>query len=307
MLISPDQRFVISNLGWVDRFAIWIYDAASDREAFLPLGDARYLSLFPCSVPDQFAVLHHYDGAEIRISIHSFDNPSDPLCTIERTAGLSAVRGDPAALGRAPRYYTAYFDPGHAGNFYLLHVEPDRPEIQVEPFEWYDNSYDKDYQGIVGVTELPSGNLIISVQRDSHPIVFDPTTKQVVRKLSLADRAGNPTLRLAPRRGEIWADDYDTILKLDADSLNLKGSRRLQDASGQTMHFIGRWSLDATESLCLVPRPYSGDVLAISTDTLRTTQAARVGKQPLEAALLSDGRIIARDWQTGQLLKGSLR
>lgn len=307
MLISPEHRFVISNLGWVDKAAIWIYDAVNDRESVLPLGDARYLSLFQCNAPDQFAVLHHYDGAQIRLSIHSFDKPSAPLCAIERTAGGSTVRGDLAALDRAPRYYTAYFDPGQGGDFYLLHVEPHRREIQSEHFEWYDSTYDKAYQGIVGLLELPSGNLIISVQRDSHPVVYNPTAKQVVKKLSLANRGGNPTFRLALRRGEVWADDYDTILKLDAASLASKGSRRLQDAHGQTMQFIGRWSLDETESLCLVPRPYSGDVLAISTDTLRTQYAARLGKQPLEAAFLSDGAVIARDWQTGQLLKGSLR
>ncbi len=304
---SPDHRFVISNLGWVDKSAIWIYDALNDRETVLPLGDARYLSLFRCNVPDQFAVLHHYDGASIRLSIHSFDRPSTPLCMIERTLKGSTVRGDLAALEEAPRYYTAYFDPGQRGAYYLLHIEPQQRQIQAEPLDWYDNSYDKGYQGIVGLLELPNGNLIISVQRDSHPVVYNPTTKQVLKKLSLAERDGNPTLRLAARRGEIWADDYDTILKLDAASLELKGSRRLQSSAGGVMHFIGDWSFDEAESLCFVPRPYSGDVLAISTDTLRTRHTARLGKQPLEAVPLGDGRIIARDWQTGQLLKGSLR
>jgi hypothetical protein len=307
VLISSDRQRVVSNLGWVDKSALWTYDVTNDRIVSLPLGGAKYLSIFPCKDPGQFAVLHHSGGLSIRLTIHSFDNPALPLCMIERAGNISAVEGDVTALGGAPRYYVAYYDPGDAGDYHLVFIDRGQEEIQIQRFDWYDYSYDKMYQAITGVIELPSGNLVISIQRDSNPVLYDPAAKRVVKKLSLAGRAGNPTLRLAALRREIWADDYDTILKLDVDSLRIRGSRRLQTSADGTAHFIGQWSFDEKEALCLVPRPFSGDVVGISMDDLKTRSVAKLGRQPLEAALLKDGLVIGRDWKTGELLKGSLR
>ncbi len=306
MLISPDRRIVVSNLGWVDKSALWTYEAAKDRAASISLGDAKYLSLFPCQDPHQFVVLHHYDGASIRLSLHSFEDPGAPLCEVVLSGSASSVKGDLAAFAGAPRYYVAYFDSGSDQDYQLLHLDIDRGEIGAEPFPWYDRSYDKGYQGLVSLIGLPSGHLIVSVQRDSHPVVYDPAAKQVVKKLSLADRMGNPTLRLAARRKEIWADDYDTLLKLDLDSLKAKRARRLQDSASGTAQFIGRWCFNDDESLCFVARPYSGDMVAISMDDMKTRYVAKLGKQPLEAVALDNERVIARDWMTGQLLKGVL-
>ena len=307
MLVSPDRRIIVSNLGWVDKGSLWTYGTATDQVTSLPLGDAKYLSLFPCKDAGRFAVLHHYDGVSIRLSVHAFENTAAPLCTVEREGNISTANGDLAALDGAPRYYIAYFDSGSDRDYQLLRLDSDHGEIRVEPLPWYDSSYDKGYQGLVGLIELPSGNLIVSIQRDSHPVVYDPVNRRVLRKLNLADRMGNPTLQLAVQRNEIWADDYDTILKLDLDSLKVKASRRLQGTDPRRQQFIGRWSIDEDKALCYVPRPYSGDVLAVSMGNMKTEYLTVLEKQPLEAVALGDGRVIARDWQTGQLLKGVLR
>ena len=307
MLISPDRRLVISNLGWADRGALWTYDTRADRVDLLAVGDAKFLSLFPCVNQAYFALLHHYDGRNIRLTVHSFEHPAVPLCAIERIASLSWVQGDVAVLKNAPHYYVAYFETSQGADYHLLWIDPGARAIQAERFDWFDSSYDKAYQGIVGVTELPSGNLIVSIQRDSHPVVYDPIRKRVIRKLSLADKAGNPSIRLSASGNEIWADDYDTVLKLDAQSLEVIGSRCLQMSTTGTAQFIGRWSLDEEQSLCIVPRPFSGDVVAISTDTMKTLYVGKLTKQPLEAVALMDGKLIARDWKTGQLLKGVLQ
>jgi hypothetical protein len=129
----------------------------------------------------------------------------------------------------------------------------------------------------------------------------------VIRKLSLAGNHGNPRFRFARQHGEIWADDYDTILKFDSNSLALKASQRLQAAPTGTAYFIGDWLFNDDESLCLVSRPFSGDVVAISTGNLKTKYIAKTGKQPLQSIFVGNGNIIARDWKTGDLLKGSLR
>ena len=307
MLISPDHRFIVSHLGWVDTSSLWTYDVVKDSINLVPVGNAKYLSLFPCKDKNQFAVFHHSDGALIRLTVHGFDNPAIALCTIEHSVGESRLEGDATVLKNAPRFYTAFYNPGFKANFYLIFIDTIQSRIETERFEWYDNSYDQDDQGIVGVIELPSGKLIISVQRDSHPIIYDPETKMVMRKLSLAERHGNPKFRIANQRRELWADDYDTILKLDIDTLDIIESRRLQIIPAGAAQFIGDWSFNEDESLCLVSRPFNGDVIAISTENLKTKYVASMGKQPLKAVLVDNGNIIGRDWKTGTLLKGSLR
>lgn len=308
MFISPDSRLIISHLGWVDKSALWTYDMVNDNVNLVPMGNAKYLTLYSCKGKNQFAVFHHSDDTLIRLTVHSFDNPANPLCTIERRSGeKTQVQGDFEVLQNAPRYYVTFYNPGYNADFHLVSIDLTQGEIQTERFDWYDNSYDKGYQGIVGVIELDSGNLIVSVQRDSQPIVYDPKTKTVIRKLSLAGSRGNPKFRFARQRGEIWADDYDTILKFDSRTLVRKASQRLQMAVTGTAQFIGDWTFNNDESLCLVARPFNGDVVAISTDELKIKFVAKTGKQPLQSVFVGNGNIIGRDWKTGALLKSSLR
>lgn len=307
MFISPDFRLIVSHLGWVDKSALWIYDLDKDNVDLVPVGNAKYLTLYSCKIKNQFAVFHHCDSTLIRLTVHSFDNPAAPLCTIEHSKGNTKVQGTIEVLQNAPRYYVAFYDPGYNADFHLVSVDSVQGKIETDRFDWYGDNYDKGYQGIVGVIELDSGNLIVSVQRDSQPIVYDPKTKTVVRKLSLAGNHGNPKFQFVRRRGEIWADDFDTIFKFESNTLTPKASQRLQIAATGTAQFIGDWSFNIEESLCLVSRPFSGDVIAISTDNLKTKYVVHTGKQPLQSVFVSNSNIIGRDWKTGALLKGSLR
>lgn len=307
MFISPDSRLIVSHLGWVDKSALWTYDVVKDGVNLVPVGNAKYLTLYSSKDKNQFSVFHHSDGPLLRLTVHSFDNPATPICKIEHSEGKTQVQGELEVLRNAPHYYVTYYNPGFNADFHLISIDFERGKVEIERFEWYNDSYDKGYQGIIGVIELDSGNLIVSVQRDSQPIVYDPKTKTVVRKLSLAGNHGNPKFRFARQRGEIWTDDYDTILKFDSKTLSLKTSQRLQMAATGTAQFIGDWSFNNDESLCLVSRPFSGDVVAISTDDLKTKYVAKIGNQPLQSVFVSNNNIIGRDWKTGALLKGSLR
>jgi hypothetical protein len=83
-------------------------------------------------------------------------------------------------------------------------------------------------------------------------------------------------------------------------------SRKLQEAASGTAQFIGAFAFDEAETLCAIARPFSGDIVGIDPDTLRTKYRAKVGSQPLEVALLRDRRVFARDWKTGNLLTAEL-
>jgi hypothetical protein len=149
--------------------------------------------------------------------------------------------------------------------------------------------------------------LIISVQRDSSPVIYDPETRRKVGALTLAGNFGNPHLYFRRTAPELWADDYDTILKLDSESWRALKSTRVQHAAQGTAQFIGQFAFDAEERVCAVPRPFSGDVVGLDPSTLEVRYRAEVAKQPLEVAVLGDLRVFARDWKTGELSTGMLR
>jgi hypothetical protein len=83
-------------------------------------------------------------------------------------------------------------------------------------------------------------------------------------------------------------------------------SVRLQQARQGVNEFVGDFSFSPTGDLCLVARPFSGDVVGVDPTTLQTKASARVGQQPTEVLALPGDELIARDWKSGSLLRGIL-
>jgi hypothetical protein len=107
---------------------------------------------------------------------------------------------------------------------------------------WFDDTCDKGYPGIIGVAEVPDSTLpIFTVQRDSHPVLYDPAAQQVISKLQLADRRENPEFCFRAKGREFWAADYDSMVKLDAKTFAVKHVECLEDANRGTNRFIGRF------------------------------------------------------------------
>ena len=115
---------------------------------------------------------------------------------------------------------------------------------------------------------------------------------------------------LALRNGgrELWAKDCDTVVVLSTDDWRVLRSARLQQAAkGSVSQFIGALAFLPGGDECLVARPFSGDVLAIDSQSLKATRAARVGREPLTAIMSREGEVIARDWKTGDVLRARLK
>jgi hypothetical protein len=261
-----------------------------------------------CIDDDFFSIVHHYDGKKVIISVHSFDNPADVVSEVSFNEGIGTFKGEKEAWKKVPKVYPEYLQIAAKSDFFLILVDPVRPNLELIDMDWYDDSYDKGYQGIIGAVLVPkSSQMIISVQRDSMPILFDLEERKLIKKLTLSERNGNPHLKFRRTANELWADDYDTILSIDPKDWKVKKSLRLQDAVENTMQFIGNYSFNRDETLCAVARPFSGDVVALDTQRFKITQYSILGKQPLEVCLLSNGTVYSRDWQTGSLLKGKLK
>lgn len=308
MIMSPTEDIIVSSLGWTDGGSLWILDTKSDSASLVPLSDAKYLSLHN-GQNGYFSVLHHYDGDRIEITAHSMTEPGQIQARILVSPEGKRIEGETTIWKHLPNAYVAFFKGLTEANFCLFLVEPNRPAIEINALDWYDDSYDKLYQSVVGVVEVPNQDvLIVSVQRDSHPVLINREFRNVIGKLSLADRCGNPTLRFRKYANELWAADYDTLLRLDPSDWTVKNSLLLQGASAGCQQFIGSFNFNAQEGLCAVARPFSGDVIALDTTKFKVTHLTRkMGGQPLKVALLANGTVYARDWKTGELLVGTLR
>jgi hypothetical protein len=80
----------------------------------------------------------------------------------------------------------------------------------------------------------------------------------------------------------------------------------MQEALGGTQQFMGEFAFAPDAPVCVVARPFAGDVVGVDTRTLKTVSSAKVGGQPLQVAALPGRRVVARDWKTGALLQGRL-
>jgi hypothetical protein len=302
MIVNRDRTTVLSSLGWVDGDAIWAYDVGSAQTRTIPQNTgAKYTSLHASDV-ERFVAVHHFEGARFMASVSLFSAPEITVSSASYENGRTSLTGNASAWDGLPRLFVTYLaDPWK--DFVLVKIESGH--VHIQRLEWYDSSYDKGYQGVVDVIALPDPRYaVISVQRSSELVLHDLETGKAVRKISLAARNGNPTLTLRQAGKELWASDYDSLVVVDTESWRVARKKKLQSAAAGTGQFIGDYSFSADGSCCLA-RPYSGDVVAVD-ERLTIRKAARLGRQPHEAVELPNGDVIARDWKTGDLLRGRM-
>jgi hypothetical protein len=122
----------------------------------------------------------------------------------------------------------------------------------------------------------------------------------------LGGHGGNPRLALRDSGKEVWARDYDTLVVIGTADWQVLRSARLQNAFTGTQQFIGDFAFAPDQALCAVARPFRGDVVAVDLASLKIKSSAKLGRQPLEAVALPGGKIVARDWKSGDLLLGAL-
>lgn len=306
MLVSESRQFAVCNLGWVDKGELWHYDCSSNVINTYQIRDAKYLKLYAGRNVQYFLVAHYFEQSRIEYTVHAFEDPSVVLAGACFEDQKISFEGDLDLFREFRRHFTTHLDAGTGARYQLVTIDPDVPTLTFDTFNWFDSSYDHIYQGIYDVYEHSSGNLIVTIVRDSNPVLYDPIQKTVVRKLKLAENHGNPTLYRLRKREEFWASDYDTLVKLDASTLEVKQIQEIQPGKKGVSYFIGNFTFSDDESLCYIARPYSGDIVVIDTEKMQIVGNAATGRQPLDAVLMQDNTFVARDWRTGDFLWAQL-
>lgn len=308
MISDPKRTVALSSLGWVEGDAIWKLDVATgDIRTFACESGARYSSLHHNGSSETFAVAHHFDGHRFEVTVREFSDPATVLARATvNEQGRGAITGDAKAWETVPVLYVEYLAAEPWKDFVLIRLSPASGEVEIIGLDWYDDSYDKGYQGVIDVVPL-GDEVIFAVQRSSTLIVQNLHESGNRRTMSLAGRYGNPHPHIRNSGAELWAIDYDTLVVLRTNDGRMLRSVRLQDAAQGVMEFVGDFSFSPNGELCMVARPFSGDVLALDPKTLKTRGSAQLGRQPLELLALSDSDLVSRDWKTGALLRGTLK
>ena len=298
----------MSNLGWVDHGSLWRFDAVSGRADAVRLSDASHLALRDMG-GDEFTAVHHFDGSRVEITGHSFASPAEVLRRVVVTGWAPRVDGDLAPWPPAASHFVAWLNDRATGaaGYYLISVTGG--EAVIARLDWFSaDSYDLGYQSVIAVRDVPeTGELVFGVQRSSHLVVVAPAHGGTVRWVGLSGGYGNAVPWIRAHAPEVWAVDYDTLVRLDRHTWTVTGTVRLQHASQGTRLFTGDLWMPPDEGFAVIPRPFSADIAIIDPVTLTLDRTVPTSGQPLVAAVLDDSRIIARDWKTGDLLRADLR
>ena len=206
----------MSNLGWVDRGSLWRFDSASSRVEQIQLSDAKHLVLQAIG-GDEFTAVHQFDGSRVEITGHAFGKPGDVLRRVAVTGWAPKVDGRLAPWPHAVSHFVTWLNDAATGaaGYYLISVTG--REAAIDRLDWFDgSSYDLGYQSVIAVRKVPeSGELVFGVQRPSQLVVIPPADSGAVRRVGLNGGYGNAVPYVRATASEVWAVDYDTLVRLD--------------------------------------------------------------------------------------------
>jgi len=227
-------------MGWVDRDALWCFDVPGRKVRCLPLNTGSdFLTIHPGGL-ERFSLTHDFKGSRFELTVHDFSDPSWVAARATFTNADNKVTGDLLQWEGVPLWYVHYLSLWPWNDFVLLKISPASGRVEPQRLGWYDHTYDKGYQGVTGVLELPGENFaLISVGRSSEVVLHDLESGTRKGTINLGGRGGNPTLRLGKTGQEIWATDYDTIAVIDRQDLRVLRTSRLQNSIDGTRKFIG--------------------------------------------------------------------
>jgi hypothetical protein len=275
-----------------------VFDLASERIELIPIPDAKYVTVRRYG---EVVRVVHFGGDTPTIAIRALSNLHHDA------AVLRVARDSPTFLGDARLW--ANIDacallPTKKGTR-LISIDAPSRSVRFLDLTWYlQGEYDLGYQGLIDCLSPPGREYtIVSVQRSSRLVVLDIRKNEKIREISLADRGGNPLLTLLSDTAML-ATDYDSMCRVDLDSMSLVASQRLQgDSDKGARRFVGDFSLD--EAGITLARPFSGDAVLLDPSNFSILDRAFTGGEPLQAVRVSSNAVLARDWKTGHPLEGA--
>lgn len=155
---------------------------------------------------------------------------------------------------------------------------------------------DPGYTEPTDATLLPNGNEVaITIVRSQHMAIVNFATGET-RLVQLAGSYGNS--HAIVEDDALWVVNYDTFCRIDLESLRVSTSPRLQAPYRHPQHglmmsaFVGAPRRSNALNGWLVPRPYSGDILLVSKETLRPERRISCGDRPYAIVEFDGGDLL---------------
>ncbi len=155
---------------------------------------------------------------------------------------------------------------------------------------------DPGYSGPSGVSLLPDSRIAISIHRNLKYAVYNWKLDDLTY-FPLAGRQGigHPQVR----NNTLWMTDYDTLCRVDLDTMTANCSDILQPAIEHNGHhmrqYIGVPEHVGSIKSWVIPRPFSGDFLLVSDETLEPVSTLKAGGRPYAACVMDDGFVFSWD------------
>ena len=142
-------------------------------------------------------------------------------------------------------------------------------------------------------------SLVITIHKTSHVAIFDPVARTTKLLLLTAGHGGASNAVVVGN--DLWFVCYDRFCCLDLETGAFRASEVLQpqfyDAESRFMMsgFVGVPHFSQSLSNWLVPRPYSGDILVVSGESLSPVSRITTGGRPYDAVEFDDGSMLVLD------------
>jgi hypothetical protein len=300
MIVDSAERRAVGWLKWSDRCSIWSLEIASGTVTKIPFPEAARIS-FHAGRSGLFSVLEVISVDRFRVTIRDAADPIVSLAHVNLSRDGADFTGDQSLWAFVP---TAYY--------ILMSISPSVSnalivlDAQERIVEWISPMPDSgpDFgEGHSGVVQVPgTDQLLILKHKESETLLYDYVRRKSLNVVRFGNRGGNLEPVFRKNAHEVLAIDYDTLAVLDTSTWTQTRYRQLQAEVDGIRRYVGNLFITRDETRCVVARPFNSDVAILTTDEYEIERTVPVPGSPYDVAMLSSGRVICRDGQTGRFI-----
>src|SRR5579872_138364 len=300
MILDSAERRAVGLLKWADGCSIWSLDIESGWVEKVPFLDALRISVHS-GERGLFSVLQVIASDRFRITIHDAAEPNESLACVNFSRDRADFTGTHSLWASVPTAY--YILMGISPTFSDALIVLDTRKCIVEWILPIPDNRPNFGDGHSGVVQVPGRDqLLILKYKESETLLYDLTERRSLEVVSFGNRGGNlhPVFRKNAR--EVLAIDYDTLAVLDTTTWKHIRYRQLQAGLDGIGRYVGELFITRDETRCVVARPFNGEVAVITTDDYEIERTIPVPGKPYDVAMLTSGRVICREGETGRFI-----